>query len=66
MARNPTRIPIVLQLLASLWEANADLRLGQLLTNIANTVEGDIWAMDDDRWELAIRLILSTGWSNQP
>lgn len=42
--RNPNRIPIILDLIKKEWERNPDLRLGQLLSNVARL---DGWHIND-------------------
>lgn len=37
--RDPKRIDIVLQQLATLWKATPDLRLGQMILNVMNDVQ---------------------------
>jgi uncharacterized protein YihD (DUF1040 family) len=47
--RDPNRIPDVLEALRVYWEANPDLRLGQIIGNTAARAGlGDGYAMEDD------------------
>lgn len=51
--RDPARIPVVLDLLAQLWEKYPDWRLGQLVVNVSDTDE--IFYVEDDRVEKGLR-----------
>lgn len=44
--RNPMRIRMTLSLVALVWEEYPDLRLGQLLLNVAG--EADLYQLEDD------------------
>ncbi len=48
--RDPQRINRILNLIATVWIRNPDLRLGQLLYSFAG-FEGDIFNYEDDRTE---------------
>lgn len=50
--RDPNRIPTILNLLREYWEANPDLRLGQIIGNIHH---GDPFYVEDDVIELGLR-----------
>ena len=51
MVRDPKRIPIILKELGVLWERVPDLRLGQLIENLA---PDSVWVTEDDEWLEAI------------
>lgn len=46
MARDPSRIPVVLEALRIAWEANPDWRLGQLIVNVSD--RRDPFHIEDD------------------
>jgi uncharacterized protein YihD (DUF1040 family) len=51
--RDPARIPAVLARIESLWKENPDMRLGQLIANLARnglgeTDIGRVWNIEDD------------------
>jgi hypothetical protein len=46
--RDPNRIPEVLEALRKVWEQCPDLRLGQLLVNVAGP--HDIFPLEDAQW----------------
>lgn len=51
MARDPARIPIILDQVREAWETMPDLRLGQLLINAARPkgqTEFDLYYVEDD------------------
>lgn len=56
-SRSPFRIKRLLGLLRVYWEANPDLRLGQLVSNLAG-VGVDIFNVEDDILETALRGII--------
>jgi uncharacterized protein YihD (DUF1040 family) len=45
--RNPERIPEILEKMRQVWEASPDMRLGQLLINVAGR-EANLWNLEDD------------------
>lgn len=49
MARNPDRIPEVLRLLSVAWQSQPDLRLGQLLSNLVDSIDSDIFYIEDSQ-----------------
>lgn len=54
--RDPARIPRVLDALRETWEKHPDLRLGQLLMNIAGSRDlSEVWNLEDGRWLALIR-----------
>lgn len=55
MSRDPKRISRVLELLKAHWSQNTDLRLGQLVANLA---EGDPFYIEDDELEKRLRKAL--------
>jgi len=48
MNRDPARIPIMLEALQTLWNANPDWRLGQLICNLRDPKISDIFYQEDD------------------
>lgn len=47
--RDPERIPRILEELAIYWEKNPDLRLGQIVSNIASLNKvADVFHLEDD------------------
>jgi uncharacterized protein YihD (DUF1040 family) len=51
--RDPERIPEIITLLHAAWTAYPDLRLGQLISNIANT--RDPFYVEDDMMILGLQ-----------
>jgi len=53
--RDPARIKRILDKLNTLWNANPDQRLGQLIANLSRPYltfrPPDIFNVEDDRWE---------------
>jgi uncharacterized protein YihD (DUF1040 family) len=45
--RDKNRIPKIIKQLQVIWEQNPDLRLGQLITNLYNTEDMDVYIMED-------------------
>lgn len=45
--RSPARIGPILRVIEEYWSANPDLRLGQLILNMANAAEVDPYALED-------------------
>jgi uncharacterized protein YihD (DUF1040 family) len=60
--RDPDRMAPLLELVAQVWSADPDLRLGQLLVNAARlggwTNDFDIFSAEDDVFEKGLRSIL--------
>lgn len=52
--RDPNRISRILNLIATLWKNNPDMRLGQLLSNFAE-FRGDPFYYEDDITEEKLR-----------
>lgn len=53
--RDPARIPAILALLRTAWEESPDMRLGQLVVNVAGTndpfnVEDDVFLDELREW----------------
>ena len=46
--RDPSRIEEILVLLKKYWEANPDLRLGQILENVASILNQRAFYMEDN------------------
>lgn len=46
MARDPARIPVILDLIRQVWEESPDMRLGQLVVNVTN--EPNPFYVEDD------------------
>lgn len=53
MARNPNRMFTVLSELFLVWKESPDLRLGQLLSNLANT--SDLFYLEDENMVARMR-----------
>ncbi len=54
--RDPNRIPRVLELLEKVWKEVPDLRLGQLIENIARDMGwDDAYCVEDDDLEKELR-----------
>ena len=63
--RDPARIERVMLKLAQVWGTAPDLRLGQLVLNLAG--KADPFHLEDDRLEAALdRLLDSGGFSSEP
>ena len=45
--RNPNRIKPTLDLIEEIWQKYPDMRLGQLIENMATKAGGDVWTMED-------------------
>ncbi len=61
--RDPKRIPQILAKLQKLWEKHPDLRLGQLVENLAPKGQADAYFVEDDILVQRINAILERGWS---
>lgn len=49
MPRDPSRIPIVLDVIAKAWKAHSDWRLGQLIENdMRDYSHRDLFSIEDD------------------
>lgn len=46
--RNPERIPEVLAEIERIWRMYPDMRLGQLVSNIADWAETSVWDIEED------------------
>lgn len=46
--RDPNRIPAVLKELERVWQLYPDMRLGQLVSNIADWAEESVWDIEED------------------
>jgi uncharacterized protein YihD (DUF1040 family) len=58
--RDPKRIDKIINKLRAVWKTNPDLRLGQLIHNIAHDAVGngvDIFFVEDDLMEKALDVI---------
>ncbi len=55
--RDPARIPRILELVRQYWEKSPDLRLGQLMQQMANPP--DLWILEDDLLEQRLRTELA-------
>lgn len=58
--RSPARIPIMIEMLESLWLNHPDMRLGQLLENVAGSKDR-IWNMEDTEWYDRMEQIYKVG-----
>lgn len=47
--RDPDRIARTLRRIETLWSRYPDWRLGQLLLNLADWADDDLWNLEDDR-----------------
>jgi len=56
--RNPKRIPSVLKKLRKYWELHPDLRLGQLLMNIASVATIDLFYIEDTHLIEQVNILL--------
>jgi hypothetical protein len=60
--REPERIPLILERLKKIWEANPDLRLGQLIENVFPNTEFDFisaHALEDEEFITALEKFYS-------
>jgi len=55
--RNKYRIKPFLSELENIWEANPDLRFGQLISILAGKIDRDIFFPEEDEWLEAIRAV---------
>lgn len=46
--RDPARIPVILAKVQEIWEAHPDMRLGQLLINVARPKDDHLFYLEDD------------------
>lgn len=46
--RDPKRIPVILEAIRVVWQANPDLRLTQLIVNALDARPNDIFYVEDD------------------
>lgn len=56
--RDPTRIPVVLEEIRKAWSQSPDLRLCQLLSNVARTSgwdDNDLFYLEDDQLRAGLR-----------
>ncbi len=63
--RDPGRIPRSLEKLRALWHAYPDMRLGQLVENLAVSYKlspPDLFYIEDEDMEAHIDRVLATGW----
>ena len=49
--RDPDRIGRIIVKLQAAWQLAPDMRLGQLLVNLAGSEDGAVWGTEDDVWE---------------
>lgn len=54
MIRDPDRIDGVLSIVAAVWKASPDLRLGQLIWNAARIAGVDVFQIEEDRLTMAL------------
>lgn len=59
--RDPKRIESILTKLKTIWEANPDMRLGQLLENLEPLIHSRTFFVEDDTMEKALDHYISTG-----
>lgn len=59
--RDPERIDRIINKLRALWHSSPDLRLGQLVANLAPGNSGNVQA-DDSEFEIEIDRVLAGGW----
>jgi uncharacterized protein YihD (DUF1040 family) len=60
--RNPARIEVVSVVLRTLWAQTPDLRMGQLLLNLAGS--DDLYNMEDDELLERAKKVLKEGWGS--
>jgi uncharacterized protein YihD (DUF1040 family) len=46
--RDPNRIGDVLQAVEKIWQRYPDMRLGQLISNLADWAEESVWDIEED------------------
>lgn len=46
--RDPDRIPQVLKAIEKIWRVYPDMRLGQLVSNLAAWAEEEVWDIEED------------------
>lgn len=63
LARDPRRIPKVMNALSVLWARHPDLRLCQLITNLGE--EDDTFYVEDDELLERIMKKLQDGWKHE-
>jgi hypothetical protein len=62
LMRNPDRMYPMLEMLLSLWQKYPDMRLGQLIENVAGH-KNMIWNMDDNEMYDKMEEIYKRGWT---
>lgn len=60
--RDPKRIPQMLGKLRAVWEAHPDMRLGQMIANMAPP-ERSIFNIEDDKWDHALDEAIQGRWN---
>ena len=68
--RDPERIDTIMEQLKLLWKQYPEMRLGQLVTNVAccgciKTVQDEFY-IEDDQWLYGIKKVLAEGWDYGP
>lgn len=61
--RDPDRIDPVLSTVRRLWEKYPDMRLGQLLVNVAHG--DDMFNLEDEELVLRLHKVFASGWEQQ-
>lgn len=66
MARNSNRIDPVLNMLRSYWLQNPDLRLGQLVDNMARVTGSHVRIVEDDKMMEAFKELTDPPFGSDP
>ena len=53
--RDPRRISRIITILEKVWQTQSDLRLGQLLLNLATLYDFDLYYLEDNKLERLLK-----------
>ena len=53
--RDPRRISRIITILEKVWQTQSDLRLGQLLLNLATLYDFDLYYIEDNKLERLLK-----------
>jgi len=53
--RDPRRITRIITILEKVWQTQSDLRLGQLLLNLATLYDFDLYYLEDNKLERLLK-----------
>ena len=56
--RDPRRISRIITILEKVWQTQSDLRLGQLLLNLATLYDFDLYYIEDNKLERLLKKVV--------